>query len=361
MRGYMKTWIFLIFILLSNHLYAVSLFLVDFDNAIVEHREDYKGAFDTLHKVYLVERRTDIVLPNYEQLEPIVEISSWDFDRLYGKFSKGPALPGSMIPITLTDGRKIIPGMYEIREVNSYETYHYFGKSFEGRNYLLEQQKAAEKLTKNSNREWKGRFYSLFQAILKVPQNKVMILTMRSHSQRDFKEWGDHLIKKNEITRQPDEYRSARSAEMDHYDMEARPAHRKVNFAIEKFQRMLNIPLTEADTKLDHDGKTKRPLHSLIFWDDSPKTIELFAEKIAPLVRRNPSKVKVIFLSAETHQSLRKKKYYEQTVITSDGGFRKAKLEELIGEPNLSKKEIDTILNKTRISYCGKKLKGKGK
>lgn len=94
---------------------AITLYLMDFDNTIVEHREEYKGGFDTPHKLYLVERRTDVILPDYEEYEPIIELSSWDFERVKDKLSKGPGFPGNTIPITLTDGRKFIPGIYEQR------------------------------------------------------------------------------------------------------------------------------------------------------------------------------------------------------------------------------------------------------
>jgi FMN phosphatase YigB (HAD superfamily) len=163
------------------------VYVFDFDNTLVENREQYKGTFNPKVELYRIDGRQSL-LQNPIKSEKTVTVLWSDFhERLKPYLAPNAEEPGMLGKrITLSDGRVIEAGHYYLRFVDSYYSFNEGdGKS----NFLLETYHAAKK-AKGSKDAWKGKTWPLFQYLHSSQAGHldadVLILTLRGHSPEEW-------------------------------------------------------------------------------------------------------------------------------------------------------------------------------
>ncbi len=387
------SWIFSFFIIISSlgiscQSWAQSgsrtVILSDFDGVFIEDRNVYdldgklrrRGAFKTrvvLFRQELREHSIQEVPSGPETVE--VDWETFTHIRRNGLLAQGPRHLGNQIDsLKDIEGNEFYPGEYELRQPASYK--YYFEADEEGRNYLLEDFKEAEKLSETRGYDWRGRHWKAIEKILNHEETArhFGIITARGHSIEEWKEFFRYLKRKGYIKYEPnyDLFHPISRPDWDLYTTETDFSDRKARIARDTVLAMRREEPNQSHLRVSLDGPDyeKEPLHTLVLIDDTREMIEAYHRTMRGLVtdRRARTKVVIIDLSLPQEEFLDRshgvtgqiprEKRPRYSVITSTGRYREALPIEVIGEGSdlpdtLTRLKDRSVKNPWLGSQCG--------
>ncbi|MBK9295131.1 MAG: hypothetical protein IPM57_11960 [Oligoflexia bacterium] len=336
-----------LFILLSALIcdvsFASKVYFFDFDNTIVENREEFKGSFQGTVELYRVVRRSSLFQEKLA-IPDKVQVSWADYDeRLKPYLAKNYDEQGIVgKKITLQDGRVIEPAHYYVRTEDSFKFYFPGEK---GENYLLEEYAKARK-TRGGN--WKGKAWGLFEHVLSDAENakNVGFITMRGQTKNEWRNFFKQLINDGHIKNMPnlDWIMGLPKPEFDrftlHYSVEQR--HLAKSAVLEEFiDRLGRVALTEKDVVLNPDGTKQEPYHFLVFAEDNQETLDRVAKVFQKYAQGKQYRIKFALINTGYQKDVDASGRPRFAVVTSNGTFRRATQAEVLGHSKKAKTKAE--------------------
>lgn len=315
--------------MLPTSLWAATIVMSDFDNTIVETREAQDGTFQTPFVLFRIEQRAT-TLQDAPRGPAEIHLSPIEFHRNRAYFGKGSGQPGALNrKIELQDGTVVNPGLYYVRNPESFR--HFF--STDDRNNPLEDLKAAQ--SRDAEGKWKGPFWETMVKILANPESARTfgLITARGHTEKDWVEFFEYLKKTGEIENLPNFrlFHNVSLADYDQFSLTWNTAQQKVGVMREMVQHLGRTPVT--DERLSPDGKTREPYHYLIFVDDNQETLDAAIRVFQQYAQNKTVRVKFGVFNTGNRTEVTASRRPQYAIIKSDGTFRHATPEEILGEP----------------------------
>lgn len=329
--------------LMSNQGYAVQATFFDFDNTIVENREEFNGSFQGTVELYRVVRRSNLLQGKLNVPEKItVAWSDYD-ERLKPHLAKDYDQQGTVgKKIKLSDGRVIEPADYYVRTEDSFKFY-FPGEN--GENYLLLEYAKAKKARGG---QWKGKAWGLFEHVLSKPETAQYagIITMRGQSKNEWRAFFKELIKDGHIKNMPNLNLIMGLPKPDFdrftllYNIEQR--HLAKDAILEEFiDRLGRVALTENDIILNPDGTKKEAYHYLIFAEDNQETLNRVAKVFQKYAQGKQYKIKFGIINTGYQTQVDASGRPRFSIVESGGTFRRATAEEVLGHNNKPKTKAE--------------------
>lgn len=326
---------------------AAELSFFDFDGTIYQPKKNNKrvqGDYDSKIILFLIENRPNLLVQIPANSPREIEVSTLDLTHKMTRINEITELEesllsprdgriGSLDPVTLSDGRVIIPGLYRIEVPASFK---YFRESPADRNYLLEEFKRAEKLEIEGKGTFRGPYWNHMTQLLSTPESarQFGIITARGHSTREWQEFFDYLLEKGYIKNLPlmRNIHNINRPEYEKYGMGDADSGRKIGLLKKIIQELTTVKTTEKDNRLHPNGKEAGNFHSVFFVDDNQKTLDLAYEELRDFAMRRWN-VKIILSNSGLDHEVKRSKRPKSFVISDNGTVRAATDYEAYGEP----------------------------
>lgn len=333
-RGF-QIMLFLLAIALQHQtVMAKTIVLSDFDNTIVETRQEFGGVFVTKFRIFRVERRQSALEPLVSGSEEI-EISPQDFHRIEKHLARSAEDVGSInVIFTLQDGRKITPGHYYIRPTSSFS--HFMSSQLsqvsEGKSPLLRDLRVA--LNRDSTRVW-GPFFPFMQSMLSTAEGRASfgLLTARGHSVIEWAYFFKELKNRKLIAGVPSNpslIHNVADPDYDGYAQNNDTVTRKVEVLREAILALAQVYSQEP--------------HILVFADDNQENIEGAVELFQNFARRQFAPIKFMIFNAGYGHEVRSSRRPRFSVVQWDGSFRPVTNEEQKKVFGFASLECESIL-----------------
>lgn len=288
-----------------------TLGFLDYDGTIVEHRKTYNGTHSTTHVLFQIQEAGSHYIAGITRGPESIEVSQQDYHRIIAHAGEGHGKPGAInMTITLEDGRQIRPGMY----FPSFpDTFKYFRESHDQtRNYLLEDFIRAEE--KSPNGEFKGRFWDVLIDWCATAETakRLTIFTARGHSEKEWNQLFDHMIKQGHIKFRPGRVVNLSRAEYDRFGLPSDLPARKANFIAEQIQLVSRIDLPAGER------------HNVVIADDERRNLEKIVEKLEGLAFSGRYPVRMFVGNVGLRTEIRESRISEYAVIEPGTSFRPA-------------------------------------
>lgn len=308
------------FVLFAGLLVAITLFplsarsqetlgFFDYDGTIVENRKIYDGTHSTTHVLFHIQEAGSHHIAGISRGPETLEVSQQDYHRMIDSLGEGQGKPGAInLTITLEDGRQVRPGMYFPMFP---DTFKYFRESLDpSRNYLLEDFIRAEE--KSPKGEFRGRFWDVFTSWCEKEDSakRFTIFTARGHSQKEWNELFDYMIKKGYIKFPPGRVVNLSRKEYDKYGAPGDMPTRKANYIGEQIQLISRIDLPQ--------GRQ----HVVVLADDEKRNVDKIAEKLESLAFSGRYPVRMLIGNAGLRTEIRESRRPEFAVIEPGSSFR---------------------------------------
>ena len=332
--------------LLSGTVEAATYFFSDFDNAVVESREEKHGTFKSHYQLYLLPQRANVLQPDLAQLPKVIKVTPREYERIKDSLAKHDNEPGAIgKKYRLESGELIDPGNYIVRNPDSFE---YFMEAPTGRNYLLESFKDAETRTTGS---YKGQIWKTMALFLSNPETakNFGLLTARAHSRVEWEQTVDYWIEKNidGISHRPnfDLFHNVSRSEYEKYGLGGNISAQKIAKLKEFINQLARVPLRPEDARLKPDGKGTEPLHYVVFADDNQETIELAFSLFKGMAQRGTYPIKFGLFNLGNSTEIRQTRRPQFMIIEPAGSFRRATALEQLGElPGMTEEQAKAYL-----------------
>lgn len=307
-------------LLLALSLLAVSLLpqsaeaqetlgFLDYDGTIVENRKIYGGTHSTTHVLFRIQEAGSHYIAGITRGPETVEVSQQDYHRIIAHAGEGHGKPGAInMTMTLEDGRQIRPGMYFPAFP---DTFKYFRESQDpSRNYLLEDFVRAEE--KSPNGEFKGRFWDVLIDWCSTAETakRLTIFTARGHSEKEWNQLFDHMIKKGHIKFRPGRVVNLSRSEYDRFGLPSDMPGRKANFIAEQVQLMSRVDLPTGER------------HNVVIADDEKRNLDKITEKLEGLAFSGRYPVRMYIANVGLRTEIRESRISEFAVIEPGSSFR---------------------------------------
>lgn len=307
---------------------AVSLVFSDFDNTLVETRESAGGTFETKFVLFRSEQRAT-TLQDVPTGPKEIELTPIEFHRNLAYFAKGPGTPGALNrEIKLKDGTKVMPGLYYMRNPESFK---YFFSTPE-RNNVLEDLKDAEK--RDPEGHWKAGFWDTMVQYLNHPESARWfgMITARGHDQKDWVEFFEYLKAQGYIKHLPNFrlFHNVSRAEYDQFSLSWKNSEQKKGVLQQVVQHLATVAPTES--RLAPDGKHEEPMHFVTFADDNQDTLEAVLRMFQQYAQNKTVRIKFGIFNMGTQTEITATRRPQFAIIKSDGTFRHATDAEKLGE-----------------------------
>lgn len=317
---------------------AETYIYTDLDNTFFESRAALNGGFQTRIKLFLLQRRSNVLQtdPDAAKYPTEIEVTQGEFERIedfLGKFdtADGNGTFGSLDRNLRTadagNGTVQLPvGYYGVRHPESFVY-------FKG-DYLLADIQAAEK----SGKPFKGKFWYVAVAALSDPglAQHFATLSARGHSLEEYQRAFDYLIQKKYLKHAPN-FRLSRSLmhpNSERYGIGTTIAQQKASILEEALLALGRAPVNPAHLVSHPNGGTEKvAYHTLIYADDNQRTLDTIFERLRPQVMGRLHRVKVVLINTGYQTEIKESMRPEAFVITETGQARKASALELLGEP----------------------------
>lgn len=315
--------------------HAAELYFFDFDGTIVEDAKEHKGSMKTLFKLFLIPRRTHILIPSLENLPEEVWVTNADLKNIKPFLAPLPDRPIYIGRLSeLEDGTIIRPGLYYLDSNRSYER---FFTAIDGEDYLLHDFKAAElAATQDLSKTFKGPMWSIFTQLLNDPVSaeNVVITSARGHNEGSWERLFNYWLKQKYFRFKPDakKVRATSREEYDAFDIRGHIANRKLEDLRAAVEYLRRVNFTDNDWRVSADPTKVEKLHYLMFADNNPETVDLvygFFQEIAN--RQLP--IKLALFNAGTESMVRASGRPRFLIVGRGGRYREATEEERFGEP----------------------------
>jgi len=321
--------------------FADRFYLFDVHGTLLNTTESQGGSFRSTYKLFRVDHRANVLQPVADGPR-VIEVSIEELETLYPYLSRGDNLPGSMNYFKLADGSLIRPGEYRLDLTHSFVHFRtpQVGDPDYGRNFLLEDlQKAIER----DNLRWQGPMWREFVELVKAHPEQVGIITSSGYEAKDWDAFFDFLIEQGEIENKPNPNHihniSLRS--YDTLNLQGNSAVQKAEL-LRKFVKGLSRkrPDPQSDLVLNPDGTGQGAFHTIVFYDDNQKTLERVYEAMSEVVSSRIADVKIVIINAGSDRQVQQSQKPRAFVIRSNGKFREARPEEVVGEAFESAKPV---------------------
>ncbi|MDZ4082430.1 MAG: hypothetical protein U1E10_05810 [Bdellovibrionales bacterium] len=286
-----------------------TLGFLDYDGTIVENRKTYGGTHSTTHVLFHIQEAGSHYIAGIARGPETIEVSQQDYSRIISHTGEGHGKPGAInLTVTLEDGRLIRPGMYFPKFP---ETFKYFRESQDpSRNFLLEDFIRAEE--KSPNGEFKGRFWDVLIDWCATAETakRLTIFTARGHSEKEWTQLFDHMIKKGHIKFRPGRVVNLSRSEYDKYGPPNDMPQRKANFIGEQVQLLSRIDLPSGER------------HTIVVADDEKRNVDMISEKLEGLAFSGRYPVKMLVGNAGLRTEIRESRRPEFGAIEPGKSFR---------------------------------------
>lgn len=278
----------------------ITINIFDFDGTLVEDRQSRDGAFNP--NFILFRNNTRLNLLQEVAVGPeVVEVGQQDLEKIKPYLAAGEGRPGAIgRTAKLESGLQIKPGEYFLRNPDSFK---FFREAPAGENYLLQQFQAAEHLARESGQKLFGPAWAYFVELCKTPEGArtIAISTARGHSEREWAEFFDHLVKEGYIEHKPATRRifNMTRPEFDRFngmggalggDPWNIPERKSGHFG-EILLDLRNVPVPEA-----RPGEA-RILHDVRFFENSPENLEALQRVSRRIIFADASPTRVTLIN----------------------------------------------------------------
>jgi len=290
---------------------AEEIFIVDFDDTLVESRGAFRGNFVTPIRLFRIHDRSTTLEALPEGPE-VIEVNGAELYEIKHRLAKGPGKTGDLLKTyRLSTGLEIYPGFYEFRWVDSL-VYFDRSRNEHGQNFLIDSFATAEA----EGEGWKGLYWDAFAELLSDQERarRVAIVTSRGHDRQDWIEFFSHLQEKGYIryTPRPEMIHPLGRSEYEPLGPRTDMATRKLN-QIEKIVRSLSqIALKEGETA-----------HRVVIAENDGRTMDLIYQRMAELVRRRAyGQLEIYFVHTGYDWEVQESQRPRVSVMTESGAVR---------------------------------------
>ena len=312
----------------------------DFDNSIVEGRQTsvINGTFQSYFYLYPTDHPKHHIIQKIQRRNKVLTVSSNEFFRIL-PYLRGSKQEGTVTSITLQSGETIRPDDYEIRYQQTFREF----LTSNGENYLLKTYRRA--LKASSSGGYHGPFWDYFILLLSHPDSAraVRISTARGHSIQEWEEFFQLLVdveapKSGHPHLYAPNIKYFANVSLDTFDIynldPTSISQRKVGHLLDLATRLNNSHLDpEKKILMPSGGEQYRAGHFLIFIDDHQETLNLFIEKIRPLIQsRQLHQTKIGIFNTGLDSEVVNSRRPRFAIMTEDGNFRHATEIERVGE-----------------------------
>ncbi len=327
-----------------------TVWLVDFDQTLVESRREFGGNFRTAYRLFRIDQRAN-TLQDVASGPRHIDVNPIDYHRIEKDLGRGQGKPGRFRKVKLEDGTTFIAGEYMLRNPDSFIFYGVHQD--EPRNYLLEDFKAAEK----STGRFQGELWSLMQYALsnKHSSQHFGVITARGHTKKHWMDFFRYLKNKKgksgkhtpyiNYLPNPTYIHNTSHPDYDQFDLDWDKAKQKIGVLERTIRDLGRVPVSDSDVRLHPDGKIHEKFHTLVYADDNQASLEAAVDLFRQYIWAGVYPIKFIVINTGLKTEIRQTQRPQYAVMKLDGTFRQASYLERLGEPaDLTEEQAERIL-----------------
>lgn len=322
--------------------FADRYYLFDLHGTLLNTTESRGGSFRSTYKLFRVDHRANVLQPIADGPREI-EVSIEELENIFPYLSQGDNRPGSMNYFKLGDGTLIRPGEYRLDLTHSFVHFRTpkEGDADYGHNYLLEDLEAA---IERDGIGWQGPHWEDFVRLVNEHPEQVGIITSSGYEASDWDAFFTYLIEEGHIQERPNPHH-IHNISLRTYDtlsLHGNSATQKSEL-LRKFVKALSRkrPQADADSVLNPDATGYGAYHTIVFYDDNQQTLERVYQTMSEVVSSRIADVKIVIVNAGSNREVEQSGRPRAYVIRSNGKFREARNEEILGEAFKKAKPIE--------------------